>query len=504
MGRIPGKTFARQKALGVIPADAVLTPRPADLPAWSTLSPAEKRLAARLMEVCAAFMAQTDYEIGRVVDVFRQTGQLDNTLIVYIAGDNGSSLEGNLGGTDNLMEQVNGIQPTTEEILAHVDDIGGPLSTPHYPAGWAWAGNTPFQWGKRIASHLGGERAPVVVSWPRRVKDPGGLRSQYLFVTDVFPTILEAAGVPQPTSVNGVTQQAVNGISFLETLAHPAAPERRTRQYFEMHGNVAIYDHGWMAARRTGMLPWQYVITPGAQPPAWELYDLSRDYSQAKDLAASRPEKVKELQAVFDEEARQNKVFPIDPRVGAARDHGNAPPPGGREFHTFYPGATHLYGANAPGTRNRTHTFTAYVDMPASGGDGVLVAEGGAGAGYTLYVKDRRPSYTYNFFRRQITTIAGTEPLPPGKSVVELRFVYDGGGRGLGATVTLSVNGKTVGQSRLERTVPAAYSFEETFNVGEDSASAVGPYAAPFAFTGTLERLELRASAPAVTPAPQK
>jgi len=320
----------------------------------------------------------------------------------------------------------------------------------------------------------------------------------------VFPTILEAAGVPQPTSVNGVAQQAVNGVSFLETLANPVAPERRTRQHFEMHGNVAIYDRGWMAARRTGMLPWQYVITPGAQPPAWELYDLSRDYSQAKDLAASRPEKVKELQAVFDEEARQNRVFPIDPRVGAARDHGNATPPGGREFHTFYPGATHLYGANAPGTRNRTHTFTAYVDMPASGGDGVLVAEGGAGAGYTLYVKDRRPSYTYNFFRREITTIAGTEPLPAGKSVVELRFVYDGGGRGLGATVTLSVNGKTIGQSRLGRTVPAAYSFEETFNVGEDSASAVGPYAAPFVFSGTLERLELRASAPAVTPTLQK
>jgi len=342
------------------------------------------------------------------------------------------------------------------------------------------------------------------VSWPKRVKDPGGLRSQYLYVTDVFPTILEAAGVPQPSYVNGVLQQRVDGLSFLDVLTNPAAPELRTRQHYEMHGNVAIYDRGWMASRRTGLLPWTYVITPGVAPPAWELYDLSRDYSQARDLAASRPDELKALQALFDEEAGKNQVFPIDPRVGAARGHGNAPPPGGREFYTFYPGATHLYGANAPGTMNRTHTFTAYVNMPAHGGDGVLVAEGGSGAGYTLYVKDRRPSYTYNFFRRVVTTVAATEPLPPGRSVVELRFVYDGGGSGLGATVTLSVNGKTVGESRLERTVPAAYSFEETFNVGEDSASPVGPYPAPFVFTGTLERLELRASPPALTPAQRR
>ena len=494
--------FERQKKLGVIPADALLTPRPVELPAWESLNPDQKRVAARLMEVFAGFMSQADHEVGRVIDAFRETNQFDNTLIVYFAGDNGASLEGNLTGTDNIMEQVNGIQPSAAEILGHLDDIGGPMSNPHYPAGWAWAGNAPFQWGKRIGSHLGGTRDPMVVSWPGHIKDPGGARSQYQFVTDHFPTILEAAGVPQPVSVNGVAQQAVDGVSFLETFSNPAAPERRTTQYFEMHGNVSVYSDGWVAARRTGMLPWTYALGPGDARPEWELYDLSSDYSEAHNLAAANPEKVKQLQLLFDREATKNHVYPIDTRVGGGRDHGNAAPPGGRAFYTFYPGATHLYGANAPGTRNRTHTFSAYIDMPAGGGDGVLVAEGGTGSGYTLYIKNRRPAYTYNYFRRQVTTITAEDPLPAGKAVVELRFVYDGGGLGKGATVTLTVNGKKVGDARLERTVPSAYSFEETFDVGEDSASAVGPYVAPFPFTGTLERLELHASAP--PPANQK
>jgi hypothetical protein len=430
-----------------------------------------------------------------VVDVFRETGQIDNTVVIYIAGDNGASLEGNLTGTDNLMEQVNGIQPSAADVLRHLDEIGGPNSNPHYPAGWAWAGNTPFQWGKRIGSHLGGTRDPMVISWPARIKDRGATRWQYLHVIDVFPTVLEAAGVPQPRSVNGVEQQAVDGVSFLDALADGSAPEHRTQQYFEMHGNRAMYSGGWVAAQRTGLLPWAYTAGTDQAPPGWELYDLAHDYSEAHDLAAGRPAKLDELKKLFEQEAVKNQVYPIDSRV-SGRQHPNPPPPGGRAFYTFYPGVSHLYDSLAPATRNRTHTFTAYVDIPADGAAGVLVAEGGIASGYSLYIKDGRPGYTYNYFRREVTTITAPDRLPPGRAVISLCFAYDGPGLGGPATVTLTVNGTNAGEARLARTVPRAYSYEETFDVGEDTASPVGPYAAPFRFTGTLQRLELRSEQP--------
>jgi arylsulfatase len=292
----------------------------------------------------------------------------------------------------------------------------------------------------------------------------------------------------------------MDGVSFLDALSDPAAPEHHTQQYFEMHGNVSIYSDGWVAAHRMDLLPWAYTFGASGTSLPWELYDLRHDYSEAANVAAAHPATLVRLQKLFDEEATKNNVFPIDPRFDG-RAHPNPPPPGGRAFYTFYPGATRLYGSLSPGTLNRTHTFTAYVDMPASGGDGVLVAEGSAAAGYTLYIKDRRPSYTYNYFRRDVTTVSAKDPLPAGKSIIELHVAYEGGGVGKGATVTLTVNGKKAGEARLARTVPRAYSFEETFDVGEDSASPVGPYAAPFPFTGTLERLELRSEAPpALTP----
>lgn len=489
--------FERQKKLGVIPADTILTPRPAELPAWDSLDANQKKVASRLMEVFAGFMAQTDYEIGRVIDAFRQTGQLENTMIIYIAGDNGASLEGNLSGTHNIMEQVNGIPADANEIVKHLDDIGGPFSNAQYPAGWAWAGNTPFQWGKRIGSHLGGTRDPMVISWPGHIRDIGQTRSQYTHVIDVMPTILAAANIPVPRSVNGVAQQPMDGISFLQTFSNAAVPEFHSKQYSEMHGNRSMYLNGWVAAQRTGLLPWAYAYNANNPQPPWELYDLSRDYSQANDLAGTHPQKLEQLKTLFNVEARRNKVFPIDPRV-AGRQHPNPPPPGGRPFYTFYPGATHLYDALAPGTRNRTHTFTAYVNIPSESDsrDGVIVAEGGVSAGYSLYIKNGRPSYTYNYFRRDVTTIAAKDQLPVGKSVIELRFVYDGGGQGKGATITLIVNGKKAAEARLARTVPRAYSFEEAFGVGQDTASPVGSYESPFPFRGILERLELRSQAP--------
>ena len=494
----------RQKKLGVVPQDTVLTARPPEIPAWDSLSDAQKKVAARLMEVFAGEMAQADYEIGKVMDAFRETHQLDNTMVFYIAGDNGASLEGNVRGTDNIMEQVNGINPSTDEMLAHLDELGGPTTNPHYPVAWAWAGNTPFQWGKRIGSHLGGTRDPLVVSWPGHVAQPGSVRTQYAHLIDVLPTILEAAHVPQPVSVDGVKQQPVDGISMMYTFEDAKAAERHTLQYSEMHANVSLYSDGWMAAKRSGMLPWTYVANTGSAAPQWELYDLRSDYSEAKDLATVNPAKLAELQAKFNVEAVKYNVYPLDARV-AGRQHPNPPPPGGRSFYTFYQGDGQLYDALAPATRNRTHTFTAYVDVPEGGADGVLVAEGGMSSGYSLYVKDGRPSYTYNYFRRKVTTIAAKEKLPVGRSVIELRFVYDGGGLGKGANITLMVNGKQAAQGRLEQTVPRAYSYEECFDVGEDSATAVGPYEAPFTFTGTIERVELRSEAgPVLSEAEQK
>lgn len=484
--------FERQKTLGVIPPNTVLTPRPPEIPAWDSLDADHKRVAARLMEVFAGLMAQADCEIGRVIDAFRQTGELDNTLIIYIAGDNGASLEGSLNGTDNVMELVNGLQTPAAEVLRRLDDIGGPMSNPHYPVGWAWAGNTPFQWGKRIGSHLGGTRDPLVVSWPAQIRDAGATRAHYTHVIDLFPTILQAARVTPPQSVDGVPQQVIDGVSFFDVLSSGTAPERHTQQYFELHGNRSIYQDGWVAAQRSGLLAW--TNTPAtAPPPPWELYDLTRDYSEANNLAAAEPARLEALKQTFDAVAARNKVFPIDPRF-AERVHSNPPPPGGRDFYTFYPGASHLFDATAPGTRNRSHTLTAFVEIPSGGADGVLVADGGSASGYTLYIKNGRPAYTYNYFRREITTVTAPDPLPSGNARIDVRFAYEGGGEGKGATVTLAVNGQKVGEAHLAHTVPRIYTYDETFDVGEDSATPVGPYAAPFPFTGTLQRVELRAS----------
>lgn len=482
--------FERQKKLGVIPPNTKLTARPAEIPAWDSLTPGQKKVAARLMEVYAGFTAQNDYELGRVIAAIRDIGQLDNTLILYIAGDNGASLEGGLYGTTNTMAQINGVPESTAYMLSVLDKLGGPETTPHYPVGWAWAGNTPFQWGKRIASHLGGTRDPMLVYWPRRINrangNAGGLRYQFEDVTDVAPTILAAAELPEPVKVDGVRQQRVDGMSFLPTFASALAPSERHTQYFETLGNRAIYHDEWMAGARSGLLGWIYAPVSGAtlQQP-WELYHLSSDYSEADNLAAQYPGKLKELENLFDEEARKNDVYPLDPRFG-----GRQPRPQQTHF-TWYGPTGHLYLSLTPQYENRSHRIRAIVDIPAKGADGVLVADGGSPGGFSLYVKNGRPTYTYNYFGRTVTTIAAPEPLPPGRATVDLKFDYDGGGRGKGATITLLVNGGKVAHARLGQTVPTAFSFEETFDIGEDSASPVGDYQSPNAFTGTIERIDL-------------
>ena len=480
----------RQKKLVVVPPDTKLTSRPPEIPAWDSLTPDQKKVAARLMEVYAGFTAQSDHEIGRVIDAIDATGQLDNTLIVYIAGDNGASLEGGLYGTANAMSQINGEPQSTEDALAVLDELGGPHTTPHYPVGWAWAGNTPFQWGKRIASHLGGTRDPMVVFWPSKVKDAGGVRYQFEDVTDVAPTILEAAGLPEPTEVNGVKQQRVDGMSMLATFTSATAPSQRTTQYFEMMGNRAIYHDDWMASARSGLLPWVYVgSSENMMQQPWELYDLSKDYSEANDLARQYPDKVKQMQSLFDEEAKKNQVYPLDPRMSGRGFHAPA------EHSTFYSGAGHLYNELAPPFETKSHTITAYVDIPREGANGVLMADGAESGGFALFLKDGRPTYTYNFFRKS-TTIASPTALPPGPAKIVLQLTYSGTGLNKAAVATLSVNDRQVAATQIARTVPNVFSFEETFDVGEDSASPVGDYESPFAFTGTIQRIDLDFSPP--------
>ncbi len=476
--------FERQKKLGVVPEDAKLTPRPSSIPAWDSLTPDEKKLASRLMEVFAGFMAQTDHEMGRIIDAIAATGQLDNTLIIYIAGDNGASLEGGPKGTDNSMAQINGLPQNITEMVSRLDELGGPHTTPHYPVGWAWAGNTPFQWGKRIASHLGGTRDPMVVFWPNRIKDAGGVRYQYENVTDVLPTVLEATGIPQPTSVNGIKQQPIDGISMLSTFASPSAPPNRTTQYFEMLGNRAIYNDGWIAAARSGLLPWVYTtVHESMMQQPWELYHLANDYSEADDLAKQYPDKLKHLQQLFDTEARKNHVYPLDPRVAGRQER-----PTSKHF-TYYAPTGHLYVSLTPQYENHSHTITAYINVPKEGASGVLLADGAESGGFSLFLKDGKPTYTYNYFERKITTIASPDPLSPGPAIIRLDFAYDGGGIGKGALATLYVNNRSVAQARIEQTVPMAFSFEDTFDIGEDSASPVGDYQSPFPFTGIIDHI---------------
>lgn len=497
--KVREETYARQLKAGLIPANTKLTPRPEWVPAWESLSADQKKLYLRLFENFAGYLAFTDHECGRLIDAVNQLPDADNTMIIYIVGDNGASSEGGPDGTLNEVKALNGFPTPLEDNLKHLDAIGGPDGEPHYPVGWAWSGNAPFQWVKQVASHLGGTRNPMIVSWPARIKDKGGIRTQFTHLIDVVPTILEASNLPTPKTVDGVEQKPLDGVSFLSTFDSADAKPVRDRQYFEVFSNRAIYDKGWIAcAQHT--FPWRQDFAPGNwDKDKWELYNLDEDYSESNDLAAKMPEKLAEMKALFAEEAKKNQVYPLDDR-GTGRIYIAKPSPGGsdpkRTSFTYYAGATRLAETAAANTKNRSHTIEADITLPEKGAEGVLVAIGGSSGGYALHVQDGKLVYHFNWFEESRTIITSSEPVPAGKSTVRFDFAYDGkpGELGKGGTGTLFINDKKVGESRIEKTVPGRFGID-TFGVGMDTGSPVSnTYQPPFAFTGTIHevRVELK------------
>ncbi|PNU02310.1 arylsulfatase [Novosphingobium guangzhouense] len=484
--KVREETYRRQLAAGIIPEGTELTPKPEWVQDWEGLSAEEKKLFARFMENFAGYLAYTDYECGRLVDAVRELPDGDNTIVIYIVGDNGASSEGGPQGTANEVMSLSGYPVSIEKTMEIYDDIGGPNTEPHYPLGWAWCGNAPFQWVKQVASHFGGSRNPMVVSWPREIADKGGIRPQFTHLIDIAPTILAAAGIPAPTHVDGIEQKPMDGVPIQATFQSADAAAVRERQYFEVLSNRAIYDKGWIAcAQHT--LPWRQDLAPGNwDQDDWELYNIDEDFSEAKNLATAHPEKLEELKRIFDEECEKYGVYPLDDR-GAARIAEPKPTPGGtdpdRTEFTYYPGAYRLPETAAPNTKNRSHTIKVEIDNDGKA-EGVLVAAGGASAGFSLYVKDGKPTYHYNWFDTERLDCVSSKPLPKGKSTFEVVFAYDGGGLAKGGDVILLLDGEEVAKGRVNQTVPARFG-PDTFGVGGDSGSPVAnTYKPPFTFTG--------------------
>ena len=490
------RTFADQKRRGVVPPDAKLTPRPAELPAWDSLSADEKRVAARLMEANAAFLAHADAQIGTLVATLEEQGVLENTLFVYIVGDNGASAEGGLLGSWNYFAGIHGIPEDTAKNRTRLDAMGGPDSYPHYPAGWAWALNTPFQWAKTIASHLGGTRNPLVVHFPKGMRARGGLRSQFSHVNDIAPTVLEAAGLATSDTSGALTTTAADrplppfdGTSLVYSFDDAAAKSRHGTQYFEVFGHRAIYHDGWMASAFRGRAPWR-VLEPfprRIESDRWELYHLDRDFSQANDLAAREPARLTALQARFDAEAAKNGVLPIGndtPGAGLPKLHGD------RRHFRFFEGSVGIPENGAPPIQNRSYEIRAEVEIPKTGASGVVATEGGTVAGWSLYLDaEGRPAYHYNFFDVDQMTIVAREPLPPGRAT--LRYVFEADpGIGAGGRGRIYAGDELLGEARIARTAPRFFSIDETFDVGIDTGSPAGDYAPGSPFTGTIGRVD--------------
>ena len=501
------ETLARQKAMGIVPPDTQLTPRPKDIPAWDSLDEDHKKIYAHMMEVYAAALSYCDMQMGRILDAIEAEGELDNTLVVYIQGDNGASAEGTPQGLLNEMSIFNNIPEDFKQVMAHMDDLGGPTTFNHYPVGWAHAMDTPFQWTKQIASHFGGSRNGLVISWPARIKGKGGIRTQlFSSVIDIYPTILEAVGLQSPSMLNGVPQKPIEGVSMVYTFGDPKAVSRHRTQYFEMLGNRAVYNDGWVAATTPPILPWVMGQTPDLNDYKWELYNVKDDFSEANDLAAKEPKKLRELQDLFWAEAAKYNVLPLD---NSKMERGDVSlRPGltrGRTEFTYYPGMVRIPEGAAPDFRNKSYRITADVDIPEGGAEGVLITQGGRFNGFGLYVLQGKPVFHYNLVGVDRTTIAGKDPLTPGKHTIRVDFKYDGDGIGKGGVATLMVDGKEVANDRLARTIPFRVSADETLDIGEDTGTPVSEdYRVPFRFTGTLNKIVVDLGEAKLSPEDQK
>ncbi|MFK4805417.1 sulfatase-like hydrolase/transferase [Microbacterium sp. ZW CA_36] len=472
------KTFARQKELGVIPADAELTARHDEIPAWDDMPEDLKAVLEREMEVYAGFLEHTDHHVGRVLDAVEDLGILDDTLVYYIIGDNGASAEGTVNGAFNEMANFNGMAAleTPEFMRSKMAEFGSPTSYNHYAVGWAWAMDTPFQWTKQVASHWGGTRNGTIVHWPRTIHDKGGLRSQFTHVIDIAPTILEAAGLPEPTQVNGVQQSPMEGRSMLYAFEDADVPESHDLQYFEMFGNRGIYHQGWSAVTKH-RTPW--VMVGGALPAfdddVWELYDGATDYSQARDLAREHPEKLHELQRLWLIEAVKYNVLPLDDRTAERLDPGMAGRPTliRGDSQLFFPGMGRLSENSVVSIKNRSFSVTAEVDVPEDGGRGVIIAQGGRFGGWSLYLLDGAARFVYNALGIHRFTISAGSAVAPGTHQVRAEFAYDGGGLAKGGDVTIYYDGAPVGTGRVGLTQPMVFSADETTDVGYESGTPV-------------------------------
>ncbi len=491
------ETTARQIKMGTIPAGTPLAPRPDDIAAWDSLPEANRRLFARQAEVYAGFMEQTDHEVGRFVDALADIGELDNTLFIYIAGDNGTSAEGGFVGMFNEMTYFNQVVEKVEDLIPLMDEWGGPTTFPHMAAGWAVAFDAPFTWTKQVASDFGGTRNGMVIHWPDQIKDRGGLRSQFSHVIDIAPTILEAATLPEPVNVNGTPQTPIEGVSLNYSFAAPDAPERHTTQYFEMFGNRAIYHEGWLA-RTIHRFPWQTGKQRALESDVWDLYDVRADFSLVRNLASQHPDRLEQMKALFMSEAQKYHVLPIDDRTAERVNAALAGRPdllGTRTELTLYEGMDGILENTFMNVKNRSKTITAEVVVPVGGANGVILAQGGRFGGWSLYMKDGKPIYVYNWLGLERFTVAAPDAVPPGPATIVLDFAYDGGGLGKGGKAVLSVNGKQVAEGRIEKTQPLIFSADETADVGLDNqtpvAEGIGIGRDETRFTGKISKVLL-------------
>jgi arylsulfatase len=493
------QTLARQIELGVVPPGTKLAPKPEAIKDWDQLTKDEQRLFARQMEVFAGFASHTDNEVGRLVESLEEMGELDNTLIVYLVGDNGSSAEGGMLGMFNEMTYFNGVAETTEFMLQKIDQWGGPECFNHFAAGWAVAGNTPFTWTKQVASNFGGTRNGIVFHWPNGIKAKGEVRSQFHHVVDLAPTIFEAAKVPAPKEVNGVPQKPIEGVSMAYSFDAPKAPERRETQYFEIAGNRAVYHDGWFAGT-VHKAPWEGVPRHMLTEDVWELYHVDDDFSMARNLAAQNPAKLKELQALFTQEAIEHHVLPIDDRTIERFDPKVAGRPdlmNGRMELTVYPGMIYMTENAFINVKNASFDLEAQVDLKQDGSSGVLLAQGGRFGGWAFWVNQGKPVFSYNFLGLELYQVEGTRAVGAGKHSLKVAFDYNGkgGARGAGGTATLFIDGEKVGEGKVAKTHPNTFSLDDTADTGVDTGTPVDPAygeGSKNAFSGGLKQVKIR------------